>query len=134
MKTRTCLRLFSLVALLLTIGSEPLAAAPQPRPNILLIMVDDMGWSDIGCYGSEIETPNIDRGNARSARVHSETTRASAASAAPRKRRLQRRKIRSARPSKRSCADSTASSDSSGEVEWARCTWRGISRWNEKWR
>ena len=36
-------------------------AAPQSRPNILLIMVDDMGWSDIGCYGSEIETPNIDR-------------------------------------------------------------------------
>ncbi|MAS93639.1 MAG: arylsulfatase [Verrucomicrobiales bacterium] len=31
------------------------------RPNILLIMADDMGWSDIGCYGGEIETPNIDR-------------------------------------------------------------------------
>ena len=31
------------------------------RPNIILIMVDDMGWSDIGCYGSEIDTPNIDR-------------------------------------------------------------------------
>ena len=31
------------------------------QPNILLIMVDDMGWSDIGCYGSEIETPHIDR-------------------------------------------------------------------------
>ncbi|MHC4396992.1 MAG: arylsulfatase [Planctomycetota bacterium] len=29
------------------------------RPNILLIMVDDMGFSDIGCYGSEINTPNI---------------------------------------------------------------------------
>ena len=30
-------------------------------PNIILIMVDDMGWSDIGCYGSEITPPNIDR-------------------------------------------------------------------------
>ena len=30
-------------------------------PNILLVMVDDMGWSDIGPYGSEINTPNIDR-------------------------------------------------------------------------
>ena len=31
------------------------------RPNILLIMCDDMGFSDIGCYGSEIETPSLDR-------------------------------------------------------------------------
>ncbi|MHC4258030.1 MAG: sulfatase-like hydrolase/transferase, partial [Planctomycetota bacterium] len=30
------------------------------QPNILLVMVDDMGWTDIGCFGSEIETPNID--------------------------------------------------------------------------
>ena len=31
------------------------------RPNVIIIMADDMGWSDIGCYGSEIETPNLDR-------------------------------------------------------------------------
>lgn len=30
------------------------------KPNIVLIMCDDMGFSDIGCYGSEINTPNID--------------------------------------------------------------------------
>ena len=31
------------------------------KPNILLVLADDMGFSDIGCYGSEIETPHIDR-------------------------------------------------------------------------
>jgi len=30
------------------------------RPNILLVMVDDMGWTDIGSFGSEIDTPNLD--------------------------------------------------------------------------
>ncbi len=33
---------------------------PGGRPNIVLIMADDMGFSDIGCYGSEINTPNLD--------------------------------------------------------------------------
>ncbi|NMB45721.1 MAG: arylsulfatase [Firmicutes bacterium] len=38
------------------------------RPNILLIMADDMGFSDLGCYGSEIDTPNLDKLAANGAR------------------------------------------------------------------
>ena len=34
--------------------------ADQSRPNVIVIMVDDLGFSDIGCYGGEINTPNLD--------------------------------------------------------------------------
>ena len=37
------------------------AVVNQANPNIILILVDDMGYSDVGCFGGEIETPNIDR-------------------------------------------------------------------------
>ena len=50
--------IFHLLTLLTLISIPSLKAAE--KPNFLLVMVDDMGWTDIGCFGSEIETPNID--------------------------------------------------------------------------
>ncbi len=44
------------------LGLAPLNhSTAAERPNIVLIMCDDMGFSDIGCYGGEIDTPNLDR-------------------------------------------------------------------------
>src|SRR3954451_14828077 len=55
MDRRTFLKLGGIAA-----TDLPLPGAAK-RPNIILIMADDMGFSDIGCYGSEIATPNLDR-------------------------------------------------------------------------
>ena len=47
--------------LALFLGLCPLIFAAEQRPNFLLVMADDLGFSDLGCYGSEIETPNLDK-------------------------------------------------------------------------
>src|SRR6266446_4114394 len=41
-------------------GVTAARAAEPARPNVLLILADDMGFSDLGCYGGEIATPNLD--------------------------------------------------------------------------
>lgn len=48
--------------------ASPLKAAPARKPNFLLILADDMGFSDAGCYGGDIDTPNLDRLAARGVR------------------------------------------------------------------
>lgn len=63
------------------LGAAALASAPtsfaqsknKKRPNIIFILVDDMGWSDIGCYGGDVNTPNLDRlaqGGVRFTQMH----------------------------------------------------------------
>jgi arylsulfatase A-like enzyme len=54
-----------LLLLALVILCAPLRAAPagdRPRPNIVFILLDDLGWGDLGCYGSDFhETPRMDQ-------------------------------------------------------------------------
>ena len=45
---------------LFTLG-QVLSVQATKQPNIVIIMADDMGFSDIGCYGSEIKTPTLDK-------------------------------------------------------------------------
>lgn len=53
---------FLLTALILSVSVVTVARKRQEKPNIILINVDDLGWTDLGCYGSKFyETPNIDR-------------------------------------------------------------------------
>ena len=57
--------LFRTVRLVVTslalLGVTTCREQAEQRPNIVIILADDMGFSDLGCYGGEIQTPNLDR-------------------------------------------------------------------------
>lgn len=53
-----CLVLLALSASRIGMAADDV---PDSRPNIIIVLVDDMGYSDVGCYGGEIDTPNIDQ-------------------------------------------------------------------------
>ncbi|MBM3736237.1 MAG: arylsulfatase [Acidobacteria bacterium] len=54
---------------LASIGLAPLALAQTPRPNIVILLADDLGWADPGFHGSEIRTPSLDRLAAQSLEI-----------------------------------------------------------------
>ncbi|MBL8471049.1 MAG: arylsulfatase [Rhodocyclaceae bacterium] len=57
-----CRLAFAMIAAAIAAGVTPaVAAEAQKRPNILLIVADDLGYTDLGTFGSEIATPNLDR-------------------------------------------------------------------------
>ncbi|WP_283432401.1 sulfatase family protein [Neorhodopirellula lusitana] len=59
MKSSTCLMLAGIIT---TLVSPMVGFSTEPQPNVIFVLVDDMGFSDLSCYGAKkVKTPNIDR-------------------------------------------------------------------------
>ena len=58
MKSCLCACIFVLFHLT---NLHTLVTSASPKPNILFVLVDDLGWSDVGFHGSKIKTPNVDK-------------------------------------------------------------------------
>ncbi len=65
---REMLQWMGVGSLAMTLPWQAWAQDNAKKPNILVILADDMGWSDLGCYGGEINTPNLDAVAARGIR------------------------------------------------------------------
>jgi arylsulfatase len=60
-KYLTCTLLLSAGWLPMALHGAAAGTTPEKPPNFLILLADDLGFSDIGCYGGEIQTPNLDR-------------------------------------------------------------------------
>jgi arylsulfatase A len=62
MRSRKQIGMLIVAGVLLCVGTGSLKSAPSPRLNVVLILADDFGWTDLACYGSKLySTPNVDR-------------------------------------------------------------------------
>ena len=74
-------------AVVLLLADCPTVGA-APRPNIVFILADDLGDSDLGCYGDEVATPNLDAVAKNGVGSRSSTTRPGAGEGCPQRTRL----------------------------------------------